>query len=422
MPSGQESNTGEVDAAHRGMQRREFLTKIGVMLGAIGLTGRKPIRGGVVQGRAEYKAAIIGRTGAGDYGHGLDRVFNRLEDVHVSAVADVERGGAREAAEVSGADRIYLDYEKMLVKERPDLVSIATRQPQFHRDMALAAIDVGAHIYMEKPITETPAEADAIIEAAERQGVKIAVGHVRRLMPEFLNPGRLLEQRIIGIVLEVRGYGKMDQRVGGEDLIVLGTHDFDLWRLYFGDPEWCFATVTTGSESIRPEDVRRGREPYLVAGDTIRAQYEFPGGIRAYWSSIAAGALWNRNSRVPGDPMEGRERWGFDILGTEGNLYYRSGQGFRLLRTHYLVPGVDDIHWEELPEMREPLPDYKTHPIRNLIRAVEEDTEPFCSARDARWTVEMVSAVYQSQIAREPVGFPLEYRQHPLERFQGCSG
>src|SRR5690554_1332691 len=119
--------------------RRVFIKSTGVLAGAgfisqVGSGGESK----------KYKAAIIGHTGGGDYGHSYDTIFSNLAQVSVEAVADVSEEGAKQAAQRSGAARIYTDYQNMLEKEKPDLVSIAMRQPELHKDIALAAIEVGA--------------------------------------------------------------------------------------------------------------------------------------------------------------------------------------------------------------------------------------------------------------------------------------
>jgi predicted dehydrogenase len=52
--------------------------------------------------------------------------------------------------------------------------------------------------------------------------------------------------------------------------------------------------------------------------------------------------------------------------------------------------------------------------VRDLLEAIEKDREPVCNARDARWAIEMVMAVYQSQRSGARVPFPLKDRKHPL--------
>lgn len=357
-----------------------------------------------------YRAAVIGHTGAGDYGHGYERIFADLDNVRVEALSDPDPAGRQAAAARAGAARTYADYREMLERERPDLVSIAPRQPGEHREMALAAIEAGAHLFIEKPLTETPAEADAILAAAAGRSTKIVVAHNRRWTPEFVQAGEAVRRGLIGSVREVQIHGKQDRRVGGEDLIVLGTHDFDLMRLYFGDPTWCYASVTVDGRDITAADVRQGAEPITVAGDTVRALFGFPGNLGITWSSVRAADGWNLRSSP-------RERWAFEILGTKGIVAYQSGVGFRWSDSPFFLRGEEGTGWQPLPAPEAfQIPESRSHPIRSLIAAIETGGEPVCSGADGRWAIEMVAAVYESQRTKSRVSFPLEVRDHPLRR------
>jgi hypothetical protein len=73
----------------------------------------------------KLRAAIIGHTGRGDYGHGLDQIFNDFDKIQVVAVADPDEKGRERAKQRSKALRHYGDYREMLTKEMPQLASIA---------------------------------------------------------------------------------------------------------------------------------------------------------------------------------------------------------------------------------------------------------------------------------------------------------
>lgn len=391
--------------------RRSFLSQSAHTAGvALAL----PLGFAIASGK-KYKAAIIGRTGHGDYGHDLDTVFKDLENVAVAAVADENPVGLKKAQQRSGAKRTYSDYRDMLEKEKPDLVSIAPRQPDSHREMALAAIKAGAHIYMEKPITESPAEADDILTAARSKGIQIGVAHTRRFMDSFLSIKKLIEEGGLGDILQVRFQGKQDARVGGEDLIVLGSHDMDCMRFFFGDPLWCMASVTVAGRDIEPTDVHPGlREPYTVAGDTIHAHFQFKNNIACKWSSIKA-EDWNQNILIGSRSVN---KWGFEIYGAKRIISFQENVGTLVLDAPIIAPDAPGLAWRSIEtsvSLKKPLE--LSHPIRNLIHAIETGGQPQCSGEDARWAVEMVSAVYHSQISKARVELPLRNRRHPLRHF-----
>ncbi len=369
------------------------------------------LRSGRAAEGKRYKAAIIGRTGGGDYGHGFELLFEGLANVSVEAIADTNPEGLKKAADRSGARRAYRDYREMLEREKPDLVSIGPRHPDCHREMALAAIEAGAHLIVEKPFTEHLEEADEIVAAAARRGRKIAVGHKNRYTEAFHRIQRQIEEGFFGTIIEMRVQGKQDRRVGGEDLIVLGTHDFDAMRFFFGDPAWCFASVTTEGRPISKADIRKGREPMLVAGDTIRANFQFGKGVLASWHSVKAEDAWHI-------APPGAERWGFHLFGTRRVLAHYSLSGPFYLDTPFLGHATQRSDWKPLPDPKNwPPPPHQLHLVRDLIHAIEHNREPHCHGVDGRWTVEMVSAVYESQRRQAPVTLPLADRTNPLRRF-----
>src|SRR5215470_1934397 len=175
-----------------------------------------------------YRIAVIGRTGKGNYGHGLDLVWKAFDNVEIIAVADEDAKGRAAAAQRLKAKNAYADYRMMLAKERPQIVSVADRWLDQHRDMVVACAEARASVFLEKPMCRTLAEADEMVTACERHHVKLAIAHQTRYSPRLKRVRELIGSGLIGDVLEMRGRGKEDSRAGGQDLMVLGTHIFDL--------------------------------------------------------------------------------------------------------------------------------------------------------------------------------------------------
>jgi predicted dehydrogenase len=356
--------------------------------------------------RPRHRAVIVGHTGHGDFGHGYDRVFNGLQGVTVTAVADPDDAGARRAAERSGAVRTYRDYRRMFDAERPDLVCIAMRQPAGHLEIALAAMEHARGLFLEKPMTETLPQADALCRAAAERGVAVGIAHNRRFDAEFCRARALIAAGFAGEIREVNMHGKQDSRAGGEDLIVLGTHDFDLLRWWFGDPGWCSATVSVEGRDVGRADIRRGSEPMRVAGDTVHALFGLRDGMVARWSSVTTRDDWTTRRLK-------RERWAFEILGSRRIVAWQSGIGFRYLDSPFHRHPDASGEWQLLPEA--PAGSAAgLAPGADLVAAVESGGQPRCSAVDGRWTIEMLTAVYQSHFTRSRVNLPLDDRSNPL--------
>ncbi len=352
-----------------------------------------------------YRAAVIGRTGKGNYGHGLDVVWKEFPSVRIVAVADENEAGGKAAAARLGAPAVYTDYVKMLRQEKPDIVSVAPRWIDVHHDMVLACAEAHASIFLEKPMARSPAEADAMLAACERSHVKLAIAHQMRLSPVVLDVRDRIRRGEIGQLLEIRARGKEDARAGGEDLMVLGTHSFDLMRLFAGDPLWCFAHVTAAGHDMTRADIRAGAEGIgPLAGDALGAVYAFPNGVHAYFSS-------ERNDDKSG------ARWGLDFRGSQGIFQLRAGMDppVFLLRSNSWTP--EKASWERVPPPQQNWAGQAAANARlaaDLMESIEQDRQPQSSGYDGRWALEMILAVYHSQLRAGRVPLPLKERRHPL--------
>jgi len=90
--------------------------------------------------------------------------------VQVAGVCDLSLTLASAVAERFGVGPAYVDHERMLATERPDVVHVLT-PPQSHRMLVLAALEAGAHVLVEKPIAVTLAEYVEMRDAATRRGL-----------------------------------------------------------------------------------------------------------------------------------------------------------------------------------------------------------------------------------------------------------
>lgn len=349
-----------------------------------------------------YKAVVIGDTGHGNYGHGWEMSWAQIPAVTVAAVADPDPEGGVKAQARCRAAKLYRDYREMIVREKPDIVTICPRWCDKRIEMVKAATDAGAHLLIEKPLAASVAEARQVLALIEKKRVKAAVGHTARAMSVTSAVRRMLEAGEFGSLMELRGRGKEDRRAGGEDMIVLGTHVFDLMRYYAGNPKWVFAHVTEQGRELSRSMMRPASEPVgQVGGTGIAAMFLFENGVHGYFSSKAS------------DVTTGR-RFGLTIAGSKGWTYVPLNNVPSLppfvLRSPAWVPEKNEP-WERVPYApgTEPPDREATNHLTaiDLIEAIEKDREPLCSARDGLWTLEMVEAVYRSQWEGKRIEFPL---------------
>jgi predicted dehydrogenase len=366
---------------------------------------------GVFADEPAYRACIIGNTGRGNYGHGMESAFQGFANISVAGLADPDEKGRAAAAKKSGAQRTYSDWKEMLEKEKPNLLSIGPRWVEQRVEMLTAAAQIGAHVYMEKPIALSLEDADTIVAAVEKAKIKTAVAHQMRLVPQITHLKKLIDGGLIGELLEVRTRGKEDNRSGGEDMMVLGTHCLYLMRYFAGEPEWCFARVQENGRDIVATDGRKATEPLgLVAGDTINATYAFANGAMGYFAS-------NKKHKAEKGVFQ------CTLLGTKGAAQFTIDQDAHVF---YLLdpiwhPGKSGAKWEPLPDAPgndagelKGVAACNQRIVADLLNAIKTGGESVASIHEARKTLEMIFAVYVSQLKGAKVNFPLEERKHPL--------
>jgi predicted dehydrogenase len=336
--------------------------------------------------------------------------------LQVVAVADPDAGGRARAANRLGVDRAYEDYRAMLEHERPQFVVVGPRWLDGHKDVILACAERGVlGVFCEKPLAPDLASCDAIVEACERSHVKLAMAFQTRYSPRYERVKALIAEGAIGEVLELRGRGKEDRRGGGEDLMVLGVHIFDLCHDLLGAPEWCFARVTADGRPAGPADVRQGAEGIgPLAGDRVDAMFGFQG------TPVVAHFATAR-------PKEPGRRFGLTICGSKGSIRMGTGwmpPAFLLRDPTWIATGP--AAWSPITGAGEGQPRSADSNdlaagnraiVADLIHAVETDTQPRTPATAGRTAIEMVLACYASHGRGGLVALPLADRAvHPLSR------
>ncbi|OGO43252.1 MAG: oxidoreductase [Chloroflexi bacterium RBG_16_57_9] len=179
---------------------------------------------------ASIRAAVIG---VGAMGKQHARIYNDLPGVTLVGVADKNMQAAQEVARRYHT-AAYAGFHDLLQHEAPDLVSIVV-PTRLHREVALAAIERGVHVLVEKPIASTEDEGAEMIMHAHARGVKLAVGHVERFNPAVIELKRRLALGELGRVFQIhaRRLGPFPARVRDVGVVIdLAAHDLDImWYL-----------------------------------------------------------------------------------------------------------------------------------------------------------------------------------------------
>lgn len=183
----------------------------------------------------------------------------------------------------------YTDYREMIERERPDIVSIATR-PATHAEMTVFAAEHGVKgIYCEKPLCGSMEEADAMVDACERYGVKFNYGTQRRYMPLYKTMRKMIANGELGDIHCVIGHCGVGSALWGH------THTSDMLMFLAGDPEIDFVQGAIVAKEEDWEGNRLNTDPGIANG-----YVRFKNGVHAY---IVAGGGFE-----------------FEVSGTKGKL------------------------------------------------------------------------------------------------------
>ena len=362
-----------------------------------------------------FRVGVIGHTGRGNFGHGLDSVWKIHPRTTIAGIADAEPNGLKRAQAKLKEGKAYADYREMLDKERPDFVAVCPRHVDQRVDMIKAACEFGAKgIYVEKPFARSLEECDWIKEACAKSGTKLAVAHRNRYHPALAIAKKLIGEGLLGKVVALRGRGKEDHRGGGEDLWVLGTHVFDLFHALAGKPLSCSAEIRKEGRLAGKQDVVEGNEGLgPLAGDEVHARWRMENGWTATFDSIKG-----HGTRAAG--------FGLQVVGNEGILdvrcdkeplfYYRKGSPWdpRTTRGDWIPLSSGGLGKTETQDVKGTVHNHLAA-IRDLVNCVQGDGEPKCGLAEGIRTVSFVSSVFEShRLEGKRVEFPLKTRVNPL--------
>jgi UDP-N-acetylglucosamine 3-dehydrogenase len=174
------------------------------------------------------KTAVIG---VGNMGQHHARIYSGLPECRLAAVADIDEKKGKEIADRFRCS-YYRDYREMLAKEQLDAVSIVVPTAK-HREVALACIERGLHVLVEKPIAGNIDDAMEMIKKAREKGVKLAVGHIERFNPAVQKLKEIVSKGELGEITTIiaRRVGVFPPQIKDANVIVdIGVHDIDIFN------------------------------------------------------------------------------------------------------------------------------------------------------------------------------------------------
>lgn len=318
------------------MNRRQFVSSAAVAGAGMMMKDRAFAQAAATGGSADD--ITVGLLGAGTQGQVLMKDCLKIDGVRFKAVCDIwasfsRRRASRLLSAYKQPVNEYEDYREMLEKEQ-DLDAVIVATPDFmHAEHAIACLEAGKHVYCEKEMSNTLENAAKMVDAAEKSGKLMQVGHQRRSNPVYQYGLRLIrEDKMCGrlthcygqwnrgvqplrewsdryvidqALLTKYGYKDMQQfrnwrwfrEYSAGPIADLGSHQIDIFSWFLeSDPE---QVVAMGGS-----DYFKDREWYEDVLATYRYPYKYEGktgSARAFYQVLNTNSYGHYFERFSGD-------------------------------------------------------------------------------------------------------------------------
>jgi predicted dehydrogenase len=302
--------------------------------------------------------------------------YARTPGVELIALADLDQTSLNRYGKKFRVDGLYTDYRKMLSQEQLDILSICTWN-ETHREIVENAVRAKVKgIFCEKPIAESLASADAMIQQCAENGVTLMIDHQRRFDRFHQDVAAYLREERLGHIQQITCYYTAG-------VVNTGSHLFDLLRLLFGEVEWVQGIYSSNSSQI-PND------------PNVDGWLQFDNGVRAAVQ-----------------PCDVRHYTIFEIniLGALGRLRITS-HGFEA-QFEQAQESTRFADYRELHLAKTPLDpggprEFMLQAVDHLLGCVQREQRPQCSGEDGRRALEIICALRESADADgRRIGLPL---------------
>jgi predicted dehydrogenase len=324
----------------------------------------------------------IGVVGCGGIAWAHLEAIAKEPRVRLAAVADVDAARLERVADKFGAPARYGSWDALLEDAAVEAV-ILPLPHHLHEPAAIAALEAGRHVLVEKPIANTVAEADRMIAAAERARRVLMVGHMKRFNRSVVAMKRAVERGSIGepFSFETVYYGPREiipsipwvmkkATGGGGPLVGFGTHHVDVLRWLFGEVREvaCF----TSRAVVEAAEVE----------DTAALALRFAGGVTG-----VIHFTWARSVEAFFEQ--------FRVLGSRGEIVVRDCEAISMASE----PRFGDRQFHEL-DLAEEAGDLGEHQfmaeLAHFVECVRSGATPLTDAAGGRAAMAVIEAAYRS--------------------------
>jgi predicted dehydrogenase len=327
----------------------------------------------------------VGVVGLGYWGPNLARNFDRLGETDLRWICDASDESLERIKPQFPTARTTTDLDDLLGDDELDAVVIATPVPM-HADLAVRVLDAGKHCFVEKPLAQSVADAERVVDAAERAGKVLMVGHLLEYHPGVRRLKEAADSGDLGSIRYIYGnrlnLGKV--RKDENALWSLGAHDVSV-LLYLANEE--------------PDQMYAYGESYMrpPIEDVVFCYLRFPSGLMAHLHLSWLDPHKERRFTVVGSDKMAT----FDDMELEQKLVIYD-KGFDEDYSSYgeYIARSGDV-WSPRVPNEEPL----RIECRHFAESVRDGTTPVSDGRSGLRVVRVLEGLQQSldESARAPV-------------------
>ena len=299
----------------------------------------------------------------------------------ITALCDIREDRLVSAAELCPDAEKFSDYMELLEKAECDVVHICT--PHYlHEEMAIAAMNTGHDVYLEKPCAMDPDGAGRIIEVSKKTGKKVCVSFQNRLIPSTVTAKKIIESGEMGRLLGMKGIVAWErsgeyytesgwrgtwEREGGGVLINQSIHTIDLLYHFGGKIK-----RVEGSVALRKNKGTAEVE------DTAEATFWFENGATAIFYAT--------NCHVISSPVD------IEIICEKGSLLIRNDILYRVNGSELEMLAEND----SLAMGKAVWGVGHTIMIGNFYEAVLGGDKYYCDIEDAAVSLDIIQSIYRT--------------------------
>jgi len=302
--------------------------------------------------------------------------FNKVPDSRLVAIMRRNEKKAADYALRHHVPKYYTDAGELIKDPEINAIYIAT-PPAFHEEYALAAINAGKPVYIEKPVTLNAESCEKIIQASEKNGIPASVAHYRRRLSLFLKIKELIGEGAIGkvnmvtlrmmqspahnIIAKTDEFWRVDPSIsGGGFFHDLAPHQLDIINWIFGAPE-----------SFAGNSFNQGKRYDAPDVTHIQATYREPIFFEGIWS-------FNVHESCNEDRCE--------IFGEKGKLCF----------SFFWSPVLEIHTGSGIEKIELPYPEHVQQPmITDVVRFFRGEILNPSPLKEALWTMKMMDCTVE---------------------------